>query len=177
MRCCLRLNRRAGHSDRSALSWRAARAFCVVWFLLTSIGLPFNLPQTGEKTCARNPGAQCRCSLKKRLSGTCCCGRDAGPQLAKSCCSVKKSQPKLPEPIASACCSPKGRTHERSISRCDCGSESPENISLDQEPRLPVLSSRILWPQVTAAFVVLPADRVESAQRLPPVPPPKVVLS
>ena len=110
------------------------------------------------------------------MSGTCCCSREAQPQLAKSCCSVKKSAPKLFEPTASACCSSKAPKIELSIARCDCGSDSPEGVSLIQEPRLPATSAAISWPETNVAFAVLPADWVESALLSPPVPPPKVVL-
>jgi len=66
---------------------------------------------------------------------------------------------------------------ELSISRCDCSSEFPENVSLAQEPRLPVSPLVILSPQSVETFLALPVDRFESASLSPPVPPPKVVLS
>lgn len=186
MRWRLRFTHSAQQLCRHSLSWRTARAFCAVWFTLTSIGLPGTLSLMSGKSCARNPGSQCRCSLVKRMSGTCCCGRESQPQLAKSCCSVQKSNPEVTEPTVAGCClspskaqrvsattSPKA---ELSISRCDCGSESPESVSLAQEPRLPVAVALISLPQMDVALVALPAGRVESALLLPPVPPPKVVL-
>ncbi len=176
MHLCLRLNASVRQTLRHTLSWRTARVFCAVWFTLTSVGLPMGLSSLGNTSCARSPGSQCRCSLSKRLSGTCCCSRDAQPQLVKSCCSDKKSAAKLSEPIASACCSSKAPAQELSIARCDCGSDSPESVSLNHEPRLPATSSVISVPETNVAFAVLPADRVESALLLPPVPPPKIVL-
>ena len=68
------------------------------------------------------------------------------------------------------------RKVELSISRCDCGSDSPEGGSLIQEPRSLATVSVISLPETTVAFVALPADRVESALLQPPVPPPKIVL-
>lgn len=185
MRWCRSVTHSVRRACRQALTWRTARVFCAVWFALTSIGLPGSLSLLNGKTCARNPGSQCRCSLAKRMSGTCCCGREGQVQLAKSCCSTKTSNLKKTEQPAVGCCSSKSKTQqtaatspraELSISRCDCGSESPENVSLAQEPRLPVVVSAIFFTEVTAAFVTSPADRVESALLLPPVPPPKVVL-
>lgn len=177
MRWSLRLNRFARRVCRPCLSWRTARLFCAIWFLLMSVGLPFNLPEAGGQSCARNPGAQCRCSLKKRLSGTCCCKRESVPQVAKSCCSVKKSSPRTEGSTASACCSSKGPKHELSLSRCDCGSDSPESVSLAQEPRLPAAAAVISAPPATFAFLTLSVDRGESALLQPPAPPPKVVFS
>lgn len=176
MRWCLRFTHSARQLGRHSLSWRTARLFCAVWFALTSIGLPGNVSQIGGASCARNPGSQCRCSLTKRTSGTCCCSREAQAKLAKSCCSVKTSAAKLTEPIASACCSSQAPKLELSISRCDCGSDSPASESLIQEPRLPAVVSVISSPETAVALVVLPAERVASALLLPPVRPPKVVL-
>ena len=176
MRWCLRFTHSARNFVRHAFSWRTARVFCAVWFALTSVGLPFSLSQMSETCCARNPGAQCRCSLTKRLSGTCCCGREAQPQLANSCCSVKMSAPKLSGPTSSACCSLKAPKIDLSIARCDCGSDSTDGVSLNQEPRLPATSSVVSLAKTNVAFAMLPADRVESALLFPPVPPPKIVL-
>lgn len=178
MQSCLRFTHSIRQICRYALSWRTARVFCAVWFTLTSIGLPGSLSLFGRSSCAINPGAQCRCSLSKRMSGTCCCSRDAQPQPAKSCCSVKRSAPKWSEPTASACCSSKSPKIELSIARCDCGSDSdsPNEVSLIQEPRLPATLSEISLPETNVAFAAFPEDRVESVLRLPPVPPPKVVL-
>lgn len=185
MRWCWSVTNSARRFCRQALTWRTARVFCAVWFTLTSIGFPGNLSLLSEKNCARNPGSQCRCSLAKRMSGTCCCGREGHVQLVKSCCSTKVSNLKKTEQLAAACCSSKSKNQrtaatspraELSISQCDCGAESPQNVSLAQEPRLPVVVSAFFFPEVTTAFVASPADRVESALLLPPVPPPKVVL-
>lgn len=159
------------------LRWRTARLLCAVWFTLTSIGLPGSFSQMGGVSCARNPGSQCRCSLTKRMSGSCCCSREAQQPLAKSCCSVKKVEPKLPQPAASACCWSRTLKVELSVTRCDCPSDAPESVSLIQEPRLPAAASVVFQPKMIAALVALPAERVESALLLPPVPPPKVVLS
>ncbi len=176
MRWCLRFTHSAWQLGRHSLSWRTARLFCAVWFTLTSIGLPVSLSQMSENSCTRNPGSQCRCSLTKRMSGTCCCARESQPKSAKSCCSVKKSASRLSEPISLACCSSKAPRVELSISRCECSSDSPEGASLIQEPRLPVTLSAISLPETNVAFCARPAERVESALLLPLVPPPKVVL-
>lgn len=185
MQWCLRFAHAARQSCRQSLNWRTARLFCAVWFTLTSIGFPGSLSLVSGNSCARNPGSQCHCSLTKRMSGTCCCGRESQPQLAKSCCSAKKSVPKAAESADVSCCSSKSKPQriattppiaELSIARCDCGSESPESVSLAQEPRLAVAVSPISFPEMNVAFVASPAVRVESALLLPPVPPPKVVL-
>jgi hypothetical protein len=161
---------------RLFLSWRMARLLCAVWFALTSIGLPGSLSQLGGANCARNPGSQCRCSLTKRVSGTCCCVREAQAESTKSCCTVKKPTPKRAEPVTSVCHSSKAPKAELRISSCDCPSESPEGVSLNSEPRLSATLSVVSLPETTVTFVTLPAERVESALLLPPVPPPKVVL-
>lgn len=185
MRWCLRITHSTRQLGRHSLNWRTARLFCAVWFTLTSIGLPGSLSLMTENSCARKPGSQCHCSLAKRMSGTCCCGRESQQQLVKTCCSAKKSALKVTESTGTGCCSSKSKPQraaatspraELSISRCDCGSESPENVSLAQEPRLPVTVAAISFPEMNVAFVASPADRVESALLLPPVPPPKIVL-
>lgn len=181
---CLRVDHSVRRIFRRSTSWRTLRLICAVWFALTSMGLPGSLTSLSGKSCARNPGSQCRCSVAKRLSGTCCCGRDGRPQVAKSCCSAKQSAPTVAESRATGCCSTKSQTPqiaaslkaELSIARCDCGSEFPENMSLAQEPRLLAAVSVMACPETDAEFVVLPVDRVESALLLPPIPPPKVVL-
>lgn len=185
MRWCLRSIHSARQFCRQALNWRTARVFCAVWFTLTSIGFPGSLSLLSGKNCARNPGSQCRCSLAKRMSGTCCCGRESQSQVAQSCCSAKKSNPKVTEPTAAGCCPSASKAQrvaaaptkaELSISRCDCGSEPPESVSLAQEPRLAVAVAPISFPEMNVAFVASPTDRVENALLLPPVPPPKIVL-
>lgn len=184
MRWCRSVTNSARRFCRQALTWRTARALCAVWFTLTSIGFPGSLSVMSGKSCARNPGSQCGCSLAKRISGSCCCGREAPQQVAKSCCSPKKSALQLNEPTTS-CCSSKSKPQriaaappkvELSIAKCDCNSDSPETVSLAQEPRLPVAVTAILFEEANTAFVALPVDRTESALLLPPVPPPKIVL-
>ncbi len=183
MRWCLRFTHSARQLCRHSMSWRTARLFCAAWFTLTSIGLPVSLSQMSEKSCARKAGSQCRCSLTKRMAGTCCCSREAQPQLAKTCCSVKKPVPRLSGSAPSAGCSQATVKVsqatvkvELSISRCDCGADSPAGLSLIPEPRLPATVSAVSVPETTVAFVTLPAEWVESALLPPPVPPPKVVL-
>lgn len=169
---------------RQTLHWRTARVFCAVWFALTAIGFPGSLSRFGGSGCATNPGQQCHCSLTKRMSGTCCCSRNSKPQVAKSCCAAKQAAPKLTQ-AGAACCSSKATAStvavttpkaELSIARCDCGSDSPESVSLAQEPRLPATVATVSLPETSAVLAVLPANRVESVLLLPPVPPPKVVL-
>ena len=185
MRWCLRIAHSTRQLGRHSLSWRTARLFCAVWFTLTSIGLPGSLSLMTGSSCARQPGSQCHCSLAKRMSGTCCCGRESQQQLVKTCCSAKKSAQKVTGSTEIGCCSSKSKPPriavmppkaELSIARCDCNSESPENVSLAQEPRLPATVSVISLPETTVAFVALPSERVESALLLPPVPPPNIVL-
>jgi hypothetical protein len=167
------------------LNWRAARTFCAVWFTLTSISFPFSLsPMTG-KSCTTNPGQQCRCSLAKRMSETCCCGRESKPERLKSCCSVSRPTRSQFLIVPTKCCQEKSTANsqalttskvELSVGPCDCGSESPNGVSLVGEPRLAVRSLQLPFPVMTVAVIALPVDRVESAPLQPPVPPPKVVL-
>lgn len=168
-----------------AFTWRAARAVCALWFLVSSTGFSGGLSLLSGQSCARNPGTQCHCSLAKRMSGTCCCGREAQTPAAKSCCSIKQPAPKSTEPTERGCCSTKSKPPrvaaspekvELSIARCDCGPDSPESVSLTQEPRLLVAVAAISFSEMTASFVPSPADQAESALLLPPVPPPKIVL-
>lgn len=170
---------------RHFLSWRLARVCCAVWFTLTSIGFPISPTRATGTRCAVNPGQQCRCSMAKRMSGTCCCGRDAATQSEQACCVVTQSTPKISAPTPAACCQKKATTQslmttshrvELSVGPCDCGSDSPAGVSLVQEPRLPATSAVSPLPESDVAFVSLPVERVESALLLPPVPPPKVVL-
>ena len=185
MRRSLRFTQSARRVCRQALNWRIARAFCAVWFTLTSIGFPSTLPQLAGSSCATNSGQNCRCSIAKRMSGTCCCAGDSKPQAPKSCCSAKPSVPKLTGPVVPSCCPSKATAQgvattpqkvELNIARCGCDTDSPENVSLAQEPRLSAPAAVISLLETTVAFVALPDDRVESALRQPPVPPPKVVL-
>lgn len=185
MSWCLRHTYSTPLFCRQALSWRSARVFCTIWFTLTSIGFPLSLPSIGKSNCAVNPGQQCRCSLAKRMSGTCCCGRESKPQPVKSCCSAVWSAPKSSPPSAAACCSKKLTAQsvsakttqvQLSISPCDCGSESPTSISLNQEPRLLATATVTPSPEVAVASVAILVERVESALLQPPVPPPKIVL-
>ena len=176
MRWCLRWKFTARQIVRYTMSWRTARAFCAVWFALTSVGLPMSLSSLTSMSCAKNPESQCRCSMSKRLSGTCCCRQAEPQQVAKSCCSAKKPSPKTSEPTVSRNCSSIFSRTELSIARCDCPADSPESVSPVQEPRLPADASAMALPNTTATFAALPTERVESALLLPPVPPPKVVL-
>ncbi len=158
-----RFTHTAEHLGRQALSWRTARLLCAVWFAMSSIGLPSSFSQLSDASCARDPGSLCRCSLTKRMSGTCCCKRKEKPKLATSCCSSKK-------PVS------KPLKFELSVSRCDCPSESPEGVSLNQEPRLPAIVSVVACPDTVVAYIEATAERVENPLRSPPVPPPKIVL-
>lgn len=185
MRGSLRFTEMARRACRQILSWRVARAFCAVWFSLASVGFPDALQQFGGSNCMSNPGQTCRCSITKRMSGTCCCSRDSMPQTAKSCCSVKRSVGKLTETVASRCCSSKAKgpplttmpqKNELSISRCDCSSDVPERVSPIPEPRLPATVSIISLCETAVTFVAFPVERVEGALLQPPVPPPKIVL-
>lgn len=176
MRWSLKFNDSARQLVRQFLCWRTAKLLCALWFALTSIGLPGSLLQLGGANCARSPGSQCRCSLTKRVSGTCCCVREAQAESMKSCCAVKKPTSKPTEPVTSVCHPSKTPKAELGISSCDCPSEFPEGVSLNSEPRLPASVSVVSLPETTVAFVALPAERVESALLLPSVPPPKVVL-
>ncbi len=182
---CLRVNHSVRQLRRRVLNWRGARAFCAVWFTLTSISFPFSLSQMTGKNCVSNPGQQCRCSLAKRMSETCCCGRESEPELVKTCCSVSRpTQPRF-RIASTVCCQEKSTANslapttpkvELSIGPCDCGSESPNGVSLVREPRLVAKSLQIPFPEVIAAVIALPVERVEGAPLQPPVPPPKVVL-
>jgi len=176
MQSCLRSTHLVQRFVYHSSSWRMARMVCAVWFALTSIGLPASFSLISGTGCARNPGSQCRCSITKRMSGSCCCRREAEPQDVKSCCSVKKSAPKLAEPKPSTCCSTEKPKVEDSVSRCDCGSDSPAGMSAFQEPRLPTPATLISFMEIDVPFFALPAKWDESALLLPPVPPPKVVL-
>lgn len=182
MRCCRQFTKTVRSVRRQTLNWRTARFFCALWFALTAIGFPSNLSLLGGSTFARNPSQSCHCSVAKRLSGTCCCARDSIPKSGSTCCSAKKQTLNSPvvndcQPKTSARCaianSPKV---ELSIARCDCNTESPDNMSLTQEPRLPATVPVVVLPETSISFRLLPGERVESALLLPPVPPPKLVL-
>lgn len=182
MRCCRRFTSAIRSLRRQTLSWRTARLLCALWFALTAIGFPSNLSLFGGSTCARNPSQSCHCSIAKRLSGTCCCARGSKPKAVSTCCSAKKQT--LNSPVMNDCRSKAPARSavsnapkvELSIARCDCGSESPDNLSLTQEPRLPATTPVVVLPKTSVSFVVLPVERAESALLLPPVPPPKLVL-
>lgn len=173
---CFRITQLARTFFRHVVSWRTARAFCAVWFTLSSVSFPDCLALIVDASCARNPGSQCRCSMTKRLSGNCCCRSETKFQVTKSCCSNKKSAHNSKELAAFNHCSLKTSKVELGIARCDCPSDSPEGISLTQDPRLPASVSVFTWPEQSVSLIFFPVDRVVSALRLPPVPPPKVVL-
>ncbi len=156
----------------------------ITLYVLNSIVFPLGPLSTNNTSGAIIPGQQCRCSMAKRVSGSCCCRRESQPQPSKSCCPVVRSAPKHSQP-ASACCSKKSATQsptttprfvKLSIAPCDCGSESPVGVSLGQEPRLPAAPVATGLSNLAVVFIALPVDRVESALLQPPVPPPKVVL-
>ena len=161
---------------RVSVGLRAARLCCAVWFALTSIGIPSFFVQPDDFESASVSASQCRCSLAKRLSGTCCCGRDAQAKQAKSCCATKKPASRLSKPLASAGCSSKAAKTELSVSRCDCVWGSPERASQIQDFRLPATVTEISPPEITVELAALPVKGFESVLLLPPVPPPKVVL-
>ncbi len=100
------------------------RVALLVWYAASSIGLPAALhalrdDSSGSVEIARNDG--CRCSIKKKLSGTCCCSlrKEAArtpietPEAVaadhvqpKSCCA-KPNAAKTHAKVSKSCCSNK----------------------------------------------------------------------
>lgn len=169
---------------QASVGWRGSRLFCAVWFTLTSLGFPLDLFNVRSTSCAVNPGQGCRCSMAKRMSGTCCCRNEAVPVAEQSCCSIKKSSSSVPQAQAECCgskknpsvVSTKSSEVELAVAACDCSSDVPGGSSLEQQPRL--LAAPVVLSELVVAVVVCKSGdkQAESASLAPPIPPPKIVV-
>gem|GEM_PF-3614875 len=153
----------------------------LVWFLAYSIGLPMALmalrfPATGKPALVAKEG--CQCSLKKKMSGTCCCSRrdttveaETTRQTAsaptedevdlRSCCS--KRQPKaVAKATRKSCCSSKVAVAVVGKSN-DAKSSSPASAdvhSIRGNHRCGCSSSGD-WELNSGSIVALPVEDVE----------------
>lgn len=119
----LNLIRRAKPIRR--LGARLLQVMLLVWFLAHSVGLPvglLSLRSAAQRHTVLVPMDDCQCSLKKKMSGTCCCNRRDTASMIEttthtastpavvefdltSCCA--KRQPKAVATKLKSCCSSK----------------------------------------------------------------------
>lgn len=105
----------------------SARALLVLAFVASSLGIPFGLGGRGPAGCSARPGQECRCSLAKRMSGTCCCSqpKSAAPTGGSCCASADAAPSKAPETayLAEAtCCSSGVKREIAAIPKSCCAS-------------------------------------------------------
>ncbi len=96
------------------------RVGLLAWFAIVSLGLPLLLSSGSTSSssggCALRPGQDCQCSVKKKLSGTCCCSRPSPETVSKT--SIESSNTEVsesqasssneqPKPESKSCCSKK----------------------------------------------------------------------
>ena len=172
-----------------ALHW-----LLIVWFALSSMGFPLSglssTTQPETQACAVNPGSQCRCSLKKKLAGSCCCkqqpmakqtARESAVARPASCCAK-------PSPAKSACCAKSKVTPAKESSRpaasrilaiesCDCGPEADHDRMNHPLPRLLVTKVivSIAWP--TSLWIAPLSERGQGDRIEPPTPPPRPAVA
>lgn len=181
-----RLRQLSNQIHRSLRNWRGVRVFCAVWFTLISVGFPNTLAQLVSNARTTSVSRDCRCSLTKRLSGSCCCVRTGNVLAKKSCCSAGSAIPVRHKSTESrSCCAPatiredvssNSQETEFAVSRCGCDPDSSDKSTLTLEPRILVTASAIVIPVTVSIYDAFPTVRVESAMCQPPVPPPKIVL-
>lgn len=180
----------------------ALRWFVLMWFVLTSVGVPLNVfrgsTELDAGACASRPGSKCCCSPLKKLSGNCCCSRTPGPVSMPDFKVVRLKSESSEEPANNpgrtssnagrSCCSkqthPRAPSEDRdekrsrdasivAIESCPCGPDSNSDQLVNHEPRLPV-APIVVWVAEPAGWG-LPFDaRYCGEQSLPPTPPPRV---
>lgn len=182
----LRLMSRRG--SQLALRW-----FLLLWFVVSSVGLPLgfmsNNVGSGQGACAANPGSECRCSPLKKLSGACCCSKANTLKLVTSSDSRRNSCHQ-PSAAPKSCCSNRSLTQsgksaaakqERSdeprivaIESCPCGPDSNANQLVNHEPRLPVATTTVPFSIEASSWLAPLSERDQGERFAPPTPPPKL---
>ena len=129
---------------------RSLRLGLVCYCILSSLSMPAVI------AFPTMPGAihpDCKCHLKDRMAGTCCCsgksccGKPKPAEARKSCCSPKSD--------TSLCCSTSSSTasapeadddDEMQLNPCGCGSPVSQGGLLSSDPRLINTRSRLEGP-------------------------------
>lgn len=170
--------------------WSIVRAACVLWFTITTCGIP------GDFIFGSPRETRCCCSPVKRQAGTCCCSaRSAMPvqpvtdsrarccQKMAYCANDQQTAAKTQlEAKSSARASglAGGTTIEKTttatgngeIAPCGCGTDEQLVWGGPQELRLLVMNQFIWRSDQTQFFSVAVEQTNDSPHFAPPVPPP-----
>lgn len=151
----------------------------LVWFTAYSVGLPMALTalrssSSGMPALVTKDG--CQCSMKKKLSGTCCCSRsdtaskaEANPQTAAtpakaelpSCCAKRQAKAVAKTvKAARSCCSSKVETVARSTAPKSSCCSSKDGASLRANDRCGCNSSGD-WELNSLSMLALPVGDSE----------------
>ncbi len=187
------------------LSVLALHWLLTIWFTISSVGAPLllvhTMPSEGMSGCASSPDGQCRCSLKKRMSGTCCCSRKSqqstdarevtsSDSATRSCCGLKTPSEPSHEP---SCCSKKSissaadRSTKRAASKSSdspkerilaiesspCGSDSHDELLVNLDPRLQLQEFLVTFDVPDDLRVAWLQARNVGERLEPPTPPPR----
>lgn len=170
--------------------WSILRAVCVLWFTITTCGIPadFISGSTHE--------TQCCCSPAKRQSGTCCCTpRTAVPvqqvsYSGTSCCQKLASSAKDQQTaskthvdaksnaraggLAGAVTIKKSSTPSRDceIAPCGCGTDEQPVWGGQYDSRM-LVTIQSIWRSDRSQYISLAVEQINDSPRFaPPVPPP-----
>ncbi len=181
----------------------ALRWFVLMWFVVSSIGVPLNLFSSSTDldagACAIRPGSKCCCSPLKRLSGSCCCGktpaRDPLPDFKVVRLKSESSEEPANNPgrtssnAGRSCCSkpthPRAPSEDRDVKRsrdasivaiesCPCGPDSNSDQLVNHDPRLPVAPFIEFLNSEPGSWKAMLDALHDGAQAAPPTPPPRV---
>lgn len=175
--------------SRMVRDGRPIRWFFVGWFLISSLGIPVSIAPAAARGGGPGPGQACRCSLTKRMSGTCCCAPGAAKPTRPSCCSTKLDRAKPVSPKSSTCCTT-GTPATRAIATaakqrpsspqspcmqaCPCGVDPGIYVG-NSPPRLVATMFVIASLDRHVVLSDLPMQRWDDISSPPSVPPPKVL--
>lgn len=165
------------------------RVGMTLWFIVLSLGLPALVtlgPSGAGGTCALRPGQDCRCSLKKKLSGSCCCHLDSATnskEVAASEAVARKSreQQSAKTSATRSCCASKAEQTdakpEKGIARsgCSCRSDSEFEVMLQHVLALPVEHCEPFLIAIDELPIAANSARWPSVRHAPPEPPPRRV--
>jgi hypothetical protein len=174
----------------SVPGWSILRAACVLWFTITTCGIPWDFISGAPRE------VRCCCSPVKRQSGNCCCTpRSAVPvQLVtasrSSCC--KKLTPTANQPQTGATVPSEAKSSVRSsglavgtaiskssnssrdceIAPCSCGADEQPVWGGQYESRM-LVTNQSIWRCDLTQFISFAVEQANDSPRFaPPVPPP-----
>ncbi len=177
-------NARAAHT---AARVGRCRVWCaIVLYVMTSVVWPFETVSASGPKIGQRSG--CRCSAKKKSSGTCCCAKPnkiASPKSVepseKRCCAPVMA--KVSPPESQSFCGSKVSTpskHPAPVAlgwnACDCPTEPGSTLAPVFQPRVCPQTDLAWMPIASKAEYVAPTRCWIGAELDPPTPPPKIVL-